>query len=153
VRGRSLELGDAQDDDYAIEVTPLAYAAGDAYIVAASGHRWIVDQPREEGGSGLGATPADTVIGGLASCIASHAGRYLTSHRIGRDGLRVLVNYLEDEDPARVGAVQIRIILPPSFPDKQKDELIAAIGDCRAHSCFFEAPGIGMEIILPGDDE
>lgn len=153
LRDNPVELGDAEQEQYPIEVTPLPYAAGDAYIVSAGGHRWIVDQPREEGGSGLGATPMDTVIGGLASCIACHAGRYLTDRRVGRDGLRILVDYALAEDSSRVDSIRIRIVPPEGFPEADKDEFLAAIEDCRAQNSFSEPPGIRVEIAPPDDHD
>jgi len=128
----------------AITVTPLA---GHAYVVAARGHQLVVDQPLESHGTDMGLQPLELFVGGLAACVATYAGGYLSRHGIAPDGLRVTCEYeLASDRPARVGSVRIAIQLPDGVPPAQRAPLLAVARHCTAHNTLQHPPAVEIEL-------
>ncbi|MGO8978466.1 MAG: OsmC family protein [Streptosporangiaceae bacterium] len=88
----------------------VRYLSGESYEVSVRGHRVLVDQPAEAGGLDTAPTPTELFVASLATCVAFYAGRYLTRHGYGRDGLAVSADFdMASDRPARVSGVR-----PPS---------------------------------------
>ena len=56
----------------------VRFVAGEAYEVMVRGHRVLVDQSGDHGGTDDGPTPTELFVASLAACVAFCAGRYLT---------------------------------------------------------------------------
>jgi putative redox protein len=67
----------------------VRYLDGDRFAIDVRGHVLLVDQPVDAGGTDEAATPTELFIGGLASCVAFYARRYLARHAIPTTGLAV----------------------------------------------------------------
>jgi putative redox protein len=94
----------------------VGYLDGEAYEIRVRGHRICVDQP-----AGLGddsaATPTELFVGSLAACVAFYAGRYLTCHGFGRDGLEVHADFdMSTDRPAQVA----RSASPYGYPTNSR---------------------------------
>jgi uncharacterized OsmC-like protein len=89
------------------------FVAGEAYEVTVRGHRVLVDQPADHGGTDGGPTPTELFVASLAVCVAFCAGRYLTRHGYSRDGLAVSAGYeMASDRPARVGNIRLTVRVP-----------------------------------------
>src|SRR5581483_11585364 len=96
----------------------VRHEGGDRFRVAVRGHEIVVDQPVEEGGGDAGPTPTELFVGGLAACVGFYAERYLRRHHLATDGLAVQCDFSFAPDrPSRVSEVELRVLLPPGFPD------------------------------------
>jgi putative redox protein len=71
----------------------VRFVAGESYEVSVRGHRVLADQPPDAGGRDAAPTPTELFVASLAACVAFYAGRYLTRHRYGRDGLAVRAGF------------------------------------------------------------
>ena len=117
--------------------------SGDQYVIETGGHRLVVDQPAEAGGTDTGPTPTDLLIASLASCVAHYAGRYLRRHGFERDGLRVDTDWdFATDRPARVGWITMRITVPAQVPAERMPALLAVARHCTVHNTIEQAPPI-----------
>lgn len=128
-----------------LEVTPVG---GEAYAVAVRSHALMVDQPADAGGEDTACTPTELFVASLASCVAFYAGRYLTRHGTGRDGLRVVAEYTMAADrPARVAAIRIGLSVPESLPAARRPALLAVARHCTVHNTLTEPPDIEIDLV------
>jgi putative redox protein len=121
---------------------------GDSYAVTVRGHGLVVDQPVAEGGNDLGPTPTELFVVSLVTCVAHYAGRFLTRHGAGRDGLRVSARFgFASDRPARVGSVEIRLEVPEGLPAKRRDALLAVASHCTVHNTLNQPPDVKIVLI------
>lgn len=121
----------------------VRHIEGDRFTVGIRGHEVVVDQPVTDGGTDAGPTPTELFVGGLASCVAFYAGRFLARHGVERDGLSVDCDWEMAQDrPNRVGRIDIRLGLPASFPKKHHDRLMAVVEHCTVHNSMVQMPEI-----------
>jgi uncharacterized OsmC-like protein len=110
------------------------------------GHRIILDQPVEEGGSDAGMTPVELFIASLGSCIAYYATVFCQRRKIPPDGLRVELSWEWAEDPHRVGAIDVKIILQKHLEEKEKSGLLRMVEGCTVHNTIRNAPKVKFTI-------
>ena len=122
---------------------PVRHVEGDRFTIGIRGHEVVVDQPAADGGTDAGPTPTELFVGGLASCVAFYAGRFLARHGIERDGLSVDCDWEMAEDrPNRVSRIEIRIGLPEDFPREHHDRLMAVVEHCTVHNSMVQTPEV-----------
>jgi putative redox protein len=124
----------------------VGYLDGEAYEIRIRGHRVRVDQP-----AGLGddsaATPTELFVGSLAACVAFYAGRYLTRHGFGRDGLEVYADFdMATDRPARVAAIRVSVRVPDGFPAERRAALTAVAAHCTVHNSLVAQPEITVTV-------
>ncbi|MGW5345625.1 OsmC family protein [Streptomyces sp. HUAS TT3] len=123
------------------------HVGGDAYAVDVRGHRFLVDQPVEAGGTDRAPTPTELFAASLATCVAFYAGRYLHRHDLPRKGLRVRTEFTMAADrPARVAVVRLVIVPPPELPEQRRSGLLAVASHCTVHNTLHQPPEIRIEL-------
>ena len=121
----------------------VRHVEGDRFRLGIRGHDVVVDQPVPDGGTDAGPTPTELFVGGLASCVAFYAGRFLERHHIEREGLSVTCDWeMADERPNRVGSIEIRIELPSAFPQEDHARLMAVVEHCTVHNSMVRMPEV-----------
>ncbi|MFR0354631.1 OsmC family protein [Streptomyces sediminimaris] len=130
-------------DAYRLDVT---HVHGDAYDVDIRGHRLLVDQPTEAGGTDVAPTPVELFAASLATCVAFYAGRYLKRHGLPRGGLRVHAEFTMAADPpARVDALRVTVSPPPALPAQRHEALLAAVeAHCTVRNTLCLPPRIDI---------
>ncbi len=131
-------------------VTPkpvvVEHIGAEAYAIQIRGHRTVVDQPFDAGGTDSGPIPTELFVGSLAACVAYYAGRYLTRHALSRDGLVVSAEFdMATDRPARVAAIRLRLRTSTGFPWQRRDALHAVASRCT-HNTLADQPSIAIEI-------
>ncbi|MFF3890102.1 OsmC family protein [Streptomyces sp. NPDC001914] len=143
----------AQDTSAAREPLPPAehrcdvtHVDGDAYEVDIRGHRLLVDQPVDSGGTDIAPTPVELFAASLATCVAFYAGRYLQRHGLPRDGLRVRSEFTMAADPpARVESLRL-VVVPPELPARRHAALLAVASHCTVHNTLHDPPVIRIDV-------
>ena len=121
----------------------VRHVEGDRFTVGIRGHEVVVDQPVADGGTNAGPTPTELFVGGLVSCVAFYAGRFLERRGIARGGLSVTCDWEMAEDrPNRVGRIEMRLVLPFGFPQKHHDRLMAVVEHCTVHNSMVRMPEV-----------
>lgn len=125
----------------------VSHLSGDSYAVGVRTHVLLVDQPVEAGGGDTAVTPTELFVGSLASCVAFYAGRHLTRHGIGRNGLKVTADYTMATDrPARVRRVRLTIAVPAELPAARLPALLAVARRCTVHNTLVDPPQVSIEL-------
>ncbi|QES47071.1 osmotically inducible protein OsmC [Streptomyces venezuelae] len=132
------------EDEHRIDAV---HVEGDVYAVEVRGHRFLVDQPVDAGGTDRAPTPTELFAASLTTCVAHYAGRYLHRHGLSRDGLLVRTRFtLAADHPARVASVRIVIVPPPGLPEQRRAGLLAVASHCTVHNTLRHPPEIGIEL-------
>ena len=125
----------------------VRYSGGERYDIAVRGHTLIVDQPTDNGGEDAAPTPTELFVASLASCVAFYAGRYLTRHGIGREGLSVTATYqLATDRPARVSSIRLTLSVPDTVPAHRWPALQAVAQHCTVHNSLTTPPDVHIEL-------
>ena len=125
----------------------VRFVAGEAYEVTVRGHRVLVDQPADHGGTDGGPTPTELFVASLATCVAFYAGRYLTRHGYSRDGLAVSVGYeMASDRPARVGNIRLTVRVPADLPSQRWAALRAVVSHCTVHNSLASPPSVTIDL-------
>jgi putative redox protein len=125
----------------------VRFVAGEAYEVAVRGHRLVVDQPADAGGQDSAPTPTELFVASLATCVAFYAGRYLTRHGYGRDGLAVSAGYeMAGDRPARVGGIRLIVRVPAGLPRERWAALRAVMSHCTVHNSLASPPLVTIDL-------
>ena len=126
----------------------VSYIDGERYEVVIRGHRVPVDQPAESGGGDSAPTPTELFVGSLAACVAFYAGRYLSRHGFGRDGLEVSARFdMATDRPSRVGSIRISVRPPAGFPPERFPALAAVASHCTVHNTIARPPHITISVV------
>jgi len=120
---------------------------GDRYEIDIRGHRIVVDQPVDGGGTDAGPTPTELFVASVASCTAHYAGRFLARHGVESDGLGVTCTFeFADDRPSRVGSIDMTIDVPSGLPDTQWDRLRAVIEHCTVKNSLVQPPDVHLQM-------
>jgi uncharacterized OsmC-like protein len=126
----------------------VRFVAGESYEVAVRGHRLLVDQPADAGGHDTAPTPTELFVASLAACVAFYAGRYLTRHGIGRDGLAVSADYeMATDRPSRVSGIRLTVQVPAGLPADRWPALRAVVSHCTVHNTLASPPPVAIDLI------
>jgi putative redox protein len=125
----------------------VRYLAGESYEVSVRGHRVLVDQPAEAGGLDAAPTPTELFVASLATCVAFYAGRYLTRHGYGRDGLAVSAGFdMATDRPARVTGIRLTVRAPADLPAARRPALHAVVSHCTVHNSLASPPSVAIDL-------
>ncbi|MER6410133.1 OsmC family protein [Streptomyces humidus] len=128
----------------------VTHVDGDAYAVDIRGHRLLVDQPVDAGGTDTAPTPVELFAASLAACVAHYAGRYLRRHGVPRAGLRVRTEFTMALDrPARVGSIRVVVVPPQALSAERHAAMLAVASHCTVHNTLHEAPLIDIALETP----
>ena len=122
----------------------VRHEQGDRYRVTIGAHAMTVDQPDT---GDAGPTPTDLFVASLAACVAHYAGRFFARHGISPEGFGVDCAFeMAEGRPARVGSVDLRLMLPAAFPEELSDRLRAVVEHCTVHNSITQAPEIRIDL-------
>ena len=125
----------------------VRYEGGDRLRVYIRDHEFTVDQPVSDGGEDSAPTPTELFVAGLAACVGFYAERYLRRHELPTSGLGVECSFsIANDRPARVGDIQIRVLLPDGFPEERRKALLAVVEHCTVHNSLRQAPEVAISL-------
>lgn len=126
----------------------VTHAGSDRFDVEIRGHRLVVDQPEEAGGSNAGPTPTELFVAGLVACVAHYANGFLARHAVDTDELQVVGEWeMAADRPARVGSVHLTVAAPSNLPASRRAALLAVVRHCTVHNSLDQPPKINVEIV------
>ena len=104
------------------------------------------DQSASHGGQGTAPEPYDVFLASIASC----AGAYLLAFCQARDipiaGIELSQEAHFDPATHRVASVQLKLVLPPTFPEKHRAGIVRAIEGCKVRKTLALPPSFGVGV-------
>jgi putative redox protein len=106
---------------------------GFAHQVEVDGHKLVVDEPTEEGGTDTGPSPTRLLTASLASCTAITVVMY--TDRKGWDVGQLEVSAEFERAPKRgeTARFDVTIRLPAALTDEQVERIEVVAGKCPVH--------------------
>lgn len=124
----------------------VAWRGGVRFEAEARGHRLVIDQPRDEGGTDEGITPVECLAVSLASCVAYFAARFAQRHAVTLEALRVSVTWDYAERPHRVGRFDVRLSYRGALDAAMRERLLAVAQGCTVHQTLTHAPDVTVTL-------
>ncbi len=124
----------------------VTWRGGVRFDADVRGHRMVIDQPKDEGGSDEGMTPLECLAVSLASCVAHFAARFAQRHAVALDALRVAVTWDYAERPHRVGRFDVRMAYRGALDPTMRERLLAVAQGCTVHHTLAHAPDVTVTL-------
>ncbi|MCU4185239.1 OsmC family protein [Acidiferrimicrobium sp. IK] len=124
----------------------VEHQGGDRFRIGVRQHTLEVDQPEDDGGTDVAATPTEMFVASLASCVAFYVRRYLSRHDLPTEGLVVTATFAMAQRPARVGDIAVQIDVPDGVPAERRPALLAVAGRCTVHNTLEQPPHVTVEV-------
>jgi putative redox protein len=107
------------------------------------GHRLVIDEPEESGGSDQGPSPTRTLAAALAACTAITMEMY--GARKGWDLGQVEVEVGMEYAQAVPKSFEVTLRLPRSLSDEQLERLKTIAGKCPVHRALRNETDVSIE--------
>lgn len=113
-----------------------------------NGYTIVTDQPVRGGGDGSAPAPFDLFLVSLGTCAGIYVKSFCDQRGISTEGISLEQEMEYDHENRRIGTIRIRILLPPSFPEKYKDAVINAANLCAVKKHLHNPPVMQVEAVM-----
>jgi putative redox protein len=93
-----------------------------------SGTTIITDAPTDNQGRGEAFSPTDLCATSLASCMITIMGISARNHGVNIDGTKAEITKIMSANPRRIGAVEIKLLMPPHEYDERTQKILETAG-------------------------
>lgn len=108
------------------------------------GHRLVLDEPQDSGGTDLGPSPTRTLAAALAACTAITMEMYADRKGWGLGDLSVEVD-MEYGKPSVPKSFEVTLHLPGGLSEEQQERLRVIAGRCPVHRALRHETEITIE--------
>jgi ribosomal protein S12 methylthiotransferase accessory factor len=98
------------------------------------------DQPAASGGDASAPAPFDLFLASIATCAGIYALGYCRARSIPTAGLRLVQHVQLDEATKLPTRVEVRLSLPPGFPERHRAAIVRAVSGCKVKKTIALAP-------------
>ena len=125
----------------------VKYVEGRRFEATCRGHTIVVDHPVQDGGSDKGMTSVELLNASLASCVADSAATFLVRRIPDLQSLVVKSDWQYADNPHRVVAMHIHLIVPRELTDPERKGLQRVLEQCTVSNSLKGAPKIDIQIV------
>lgn len=125
----------------------VRFPGGVAVEADYKGFRILTDQPPEQGGGGLAPSPFDLFVVSLGTCAGFYALRFCQERQIPTAGLGVTLGL--ESSAHGLASVGVDIQLPAGFPEKYRDAIARAVGQCTVKRQLEAPPRFAVTVRPP----
>jgi len=122
----------------------ITHDGGVQFSAQVRSHRILVDQPERGGGADAGPSPIELLGVSLGTCVALYVQQYCHSREIPHAGMRVEVQQRGAQNPNRIGAFTVTVVLPGGIPAEHAAMLERVARSCPAHNTLAH----GAEVLM-----
>jgi putative redox protein len=108
------------------------------------------DQSRKEDGDESAPTPFSLFFASLGTCAGSYVLEFCRERNIPTENIRLTLRTVADRKKKMIRLVEIKIIVPPDFPDKYRQAVIRAADLCSVKKHILDPPLIETTIQAGG---
>lgn len=126
----------------------VTWRGGVRFNADVRGHRMVIDQPKDEGGSDEGMTPLECLGVSLGSCAAFFAARFAQRHAVSLADLRVEVAWDYAEQPHRIGRFDVRVSCRGDVDAAMAERLRRVVEGCTVHHTLTHGPDIRVTLAV-----
>ena len=97
------------------------------------GHRWLADEPLDDGGANIGPSPHRLLLSALGACTAITVRMYAARKGWPLDGIDVELAFNPDGKPASGSDIRRSIKLHGTLDEAQRERLLQVANACPIH--------------------
>ncbi|MFB3881116.1 MAG: OsmC family protein [Armatimonadota bacterium] len=127
----------------------ITYLGGMKLLATHTGFEVLADQPTDQGGDNAAMTPTQLFVASLAMCVGTYVLFFAKRHSIPVEGMRIETDYQMAKDPYRVGAIQVKVLMPAPVSDAHLSALQRAAETCVVHNAFHHPPATSITVTAP----
>jgi len=109
-----------------------------------NGHRIVTDQPVRAGGEGSAPAPFDLFLASIGTCAGIYVKSFCDQRGISTEGISLEQEMKYNSETHLISELEIRIILPESFPDKYKDAVVNSANLCAVKRHLHNPPAMSV---------
>lgn len=98
------------------------------------------DQPVDGGGDNSAPSPFDLFLASLATCAGIFVKGFCDQRGLPAENIRLFQDMDYDKESGLIKKVNIEIQVPPDFPEKYHEALIAVAGKCKVKKHMQNPP-------------
>lgn len=102
------------------------------------------DQPKSGGGDGTAPAPYELFLASIATCGGIYVKGFCDSRGIPADNIELIQNLKYDSINQRVSEINIKISVPPEFPERYYDALVKSVNQCAVKKTIFDPPAFNV---------
>jgi uncharacterized OsmC-like protein len=127
----------------------IDYLGGMKLITRHQGFEVVCDQPEDWGGENSAMTPTQLFVASFAMCVGTYVLMFAKRHQIPVDGMKIECDYQMAQAPYRIGAIQVKVLMPAPVSDAHRTALQRAAEGCVVHNTMHHAPETSISIAMP----
>jgi ribosomal protein S12 methylthiotransferase accessory factor len=100
--------------------------------------------PTDQDGSAP--APFDLFLASIATCVGFYVSRFCRKREIDPQGVRIVQRATVEPGTHHVARIQIDIALPSGFPERYRDAVLRAAGQCAVKQHLERPPAIDVAL-------
>ena len=129
----------------------IDYLGGMKLIARHQGFEVVCDQPEDWGGENSAMTPTQLFVASFAMCVGTYVLIFAKRHDLAVEGMKIETEYQMAQDPYRVGAIQVKVVMPAPVSDEHRAALQRAAEGCVVHNAFHDPPETSIVVDLTAE--
>jgi putative redox protein len=98
------------------------------------------DQPRDNGGDDLAASPFEVFLAAIGTCAGIFVQGFCAKRELSYEGIRIVERPRFHPESGALDAVELEIEVPPSFPERYRDALVRVVDQCSVKRAIQAQP-------------
>jgi len=128
----------------------IRFAGGMKVDAEFRGHVIHTDQPKEEGGDGSAPEPYTLFLASIGTCAGVYVLSFIKHHGLSAEGVRLVQRMHYDEVNHRMARIELKIIVPPTFPEKYQKALVRSAELCAVKRAITNPPEFAVSAVVEG---
>ncbi len=128
----------------------VTHGGGKKIDATVNGFTILTDQHKDYGGDGSAPEPFTLFLASLATCAGIYIVGFCQTRDIPTENIRLLQEHTFDEKSGVLTGINLRVEVPPDFPEKYHKSLIKAAKYCAVKRTMEEPPPMEVSVAVAG---